>query len=85
MHQAFLYISFAVTTRLRRELFSHFVDDASTRKTFFLLFLSFRIQLQKKNANICRIERDGISVINFDAARLHFLSDIFVAAAAVVA
>ena len=56
----------------------------------WLLFLgrlkiqSFRIQLQKI-ANIWRIKRDGISAIKFEAARLHFLSDVFVAVAIVVA
>ena len=42
---------------------------------------SFRTQLQKKNyANICRIERDGISAIKFKAARPLFLSDVSVTA-----
>ena len=56
----------------------------------WLLFLgslkiqSFRIQLQKI-ANIWRIKREGISVIKFEAARLHFLSNVFVAVAIVVA
>ena len=40
---------------------------------------SFRIQLQKKIVNIWRIKRDGISAINFEAAQIHFLSDVFVA------
>ena len=35
--------------------------------------------------NIWRIERAGISVIKFETARLHFLSDIFVAVAVFVA
>ena len=49
---------------------------------------SFRIQLQKKlvlELNSTRNERDGISAIKFEAARLHFLSDVFVAVAVVVA
>ena len=34
--------------------------------------------------NICRIKRDGINVIEFEAARIHFLSDVVVAVAVVV-
>ena len=45
---------------------------------------SFRIQL-KKIANIWRIKRDGISVLKFDAEQIHFLSDVFVVVAVVVA
>ena len=41
---------------------------------------SFRIQLQFAN-----IKRDATSTIKFDAARILFLSDVFVAAAVVVA
>ena len=39
---------------------------------------SFRIQRQKKFAKIWRIKRDGISANKFEAARSHFLSDVFV-------
>ena len=39
----------------------------------------------KKHANIWRTERDGISAIKFEAARVHFLSDVFVAVAVLVA
>ena len=46
---------------------------------------SFRIQLQKKFANIWRIKLDGISAIKFEAAQIYFLSDVFVAVAVVVA
>ena len=38
---------------------------------------SFRIQLQKKFANIWPIKQDGISAIN-KAAQIHSLSDVFV-------
>ena len=54
---------------------------------FFLYWISIqslRIQLQKKNTNIWRIEGDGISAIKFEAERLHILSDVFVAIAIVV-
>ena len=36
---------------------------------------------RKKMPTIWRIERDGVSAIKFEAARLHFLNDVFVAAA----
>ena len=39
---------------------------------------SFRIQRQEKFAKIWRIKRDGISANKFEAARSHFLSDVFV-------
>ena len=38
---------------------------------------------RKKMLNIWRIERDGISAIKFETARLHFLSDVFVAVAVI--
>ena len=34
---------------------------------------SFRIQLQKKLANIWRIKLDGISAIKLEAVQIHFL------------
>ena len=34
-------------------------------------------------ANIWRIKRDGMGAIKFEAARIHFLSDLFVAVAIV--
>ena len=45
---------------------------------------SFRIRLEKI-ANIQTIKRDGISVIRFEAAQVHFLSDVFEAVAVIVA
>ena len=50
------------------------------KKTMFLFFTwtliqSFRI------ANIWRIKQDGISAIKSEAARIHFLSDVFVTVA----
>ena len=64
--------------------------EGREHKTTIFLFLywisiqSLRIQLQKKNTNIWRIEGDGISAIKFEAERLHILSDVFVAIAIVV-
>ena len=40
---------------------------------------------KKKTANIWRVEPEVISATKFEAARLHFLSDVFVAVAVVVA
>ena len=56
---------------------------------FVFLFLNFDTvfwnSTPEKFANIWRIERVGISAIKFDGARIHFLRDVFVAVAAVVA
>ena len=38
-----------------------------------------------KTADIWRIEREGLSARKFEAAQLHFLSDVFVAVAVAVA
>ena len=43
------------------------------------------ISRTEKKPNIWRIERDRISVIKFETARLHFLRDVFVAVAVFVA
>ena len=59
-------------------LISRFVEDVNARlaTTFFFSFwtltYSFRIQLQKKFANIWRIEQVGISAIKFEVARIYF-------------
>ena len=46
----------------------------------------YTIQLpKKKTANIWRTEPEVISATKFEAAQLHFLSDVFVAVAIVVA
>ena len=65
-------------------------QDVNTRQRLSFSFRdpsiqSFRIQLQKCSPNIWRIERDGIRAIEFEAARIHFLSDVFVTIAVVVA
>ena len=46
---------------------------------------SFSIQVPQKIANNWRMKRDGISAIEFEAAQIHFLSDVFVAVAVVLA
>ena len=43
------------------------------------------IQVPKKFANIRRIKQDGISAIKFEAARIHFLSNVVVTITVVVA
>ena len=53
---------------------------------FWTLLQLFRIQLQKKKiVNIWRIESVGISAIKFEVARIHILTDFFLAVAVVVA
>ena len=87
---AFLYFS-AVVARLQRETAQfHVLSRTGTKDNNFLfvswiLMQSFRIQLQKKFSNIRRIKRDGISAIKFEAAQIHFSSDVFVVVAVVVA
>ena len=58
------------------------------QKSFFFFswtsIQSFRIQLQKRIANILRIKWDQIIAIKFEAERLDFLSDVAVAVAVVV-
>ena len=53
------------------------------QKSFFFFswtsIRSFRIQLQKKIANILRIKWDQIIAIKFEAERLDFFSDVAVA------
>ena len=68
---------------------SRFVEAGNTRQQLSVLFLNFDTVLKnstpKTIANIWRIKRDGISVIKFEAVRIHFLSDVFVAVAVAVA
>ena len=91
VHHAFFVHFFAVTARPQREnakfhvLWSMWKLD----NDFLFLFLNFDTVFQnltpEKIANIWLIKRDGISAIKCEAARLHFLSDIFVAVAVAVA
>ena len=60
--------------------------EHKTMPFFFFSWTSIqrvRIPLQKKIANVWRIEQDEISAIKFETVRLHFC-DVFVAAAAAV-
>ena len=87
----FLVHFFAVTARLRCEnaLISRFVEDVNTRQRLSFSFPELWYSLlelnSRKNANIWRIERDGISAIRFEAVRRHFFSGVFVAVAVVAA
>ena len=57
--------------------------------SFLFLFLNFdavpKNSTPKKIVNTWQIKRDGISAIKFEAAQIHFLSDVFVAVAVFVA
>ena len=91
MNHAFWYISLSSLPDYDVKLlnFTFCGGGEHTTMTFFFFswtsIQSLRIQVHRKIANIWRIERNGISAIKFEAARLHFLSDVFAAAAVVVA
>ena len=51
--------------------------SGTPRKRVFS-FPELRYSPLEKFGKICRIERDGINAIKFEAARTHFLSDVFV-------
>ena len=68
--------------------FTYIEENVNTATLFFFPWTSlrsFRIQLQKKIARIWPMERDRVSAMKFEAARLHFISDVFVAVVDVVA
>ena len=66
-------------------LISRFVEDGNTRQQlFFSRARTLITPAPKTFACIWHIKRDGISANTFDAARIHFLSDVFVAVAVVV-
>ena len=76
------------TTTTWNCLISRFVEDGNKRQQLSFSFpelwcspLEFN---SKKIANNWRIKRDRISAIKFEAAQIHFLSDVFVAVAVVV-
>ena len=81
---------FAFTARLRRKMPNFTFFGGREHKTTTYFFFSWTsIALQNSTpetiANIWRIERDGINAIKFEAARMHFLRDVFAAVAVVVA
>ena len=89
MHHTFLYISLPLLYDYKTKL-SNFTfcggHDLGQQLSFSFpeVQQSFRIQLHK-NANIWQIEWDGMSAIKFDAVQVHFLSEVSVAIAVVVA
>ena len=72
------------TTTTWKCLISRFLEDPNLSWTL-IQSLTIQLQLRINFANIWRIKRDGISAIKFEAARIDFLSDVFVAVAVVVA
>ena len=69
-------------------LISRFDEAVKTKQRLFSSFPELCSLLDltpEKFVNIWRIKRVGISAIKFEAARIHFLSDVFVAFAVVVA
>ena len=74
------------TTTTWNCLISRFVEDWNKRQLLSFLFLNFDAlsPLEFNFKKVWRIKRDGISAIKFEAAQIHFLSDVFVAVAVVV-
>ena len=92
MHHAFLYIFLPslhdYDVKMRSFKFCGGREHKATIVFFFsgTSIRSFKIQLQRKLPTFDELnEMAGISAITFEAARLHFLSDVFVAVAVVVA
>ena len=60
-----------------------FCEESEQKVTFFFFFLNFDTVFENSTpenfANIFRTELDGISAIEFETARIHFISDVFVA------
>ena len=77
------------TTTTWNYLISRLPRTGTKDNNFLFLFLNFDADLQnstpKKFTNIWRIKRDGISESKSGAAQSHFLSDVFVTLAVVVA
>ena len=77
------FLSRRCTTTTWKCLISRFVEDGNTGQQFSFSFLELWYSPSELNsqkiANIWQTERDGISAIKFEAARIHFLSDVFVA------
>ena len=77
------FLSRRCTTTTWKCLISRFVEDGNTGQQLSFSFLELWYSPSELNsqkiANIWRIKRDGKSAIKFEAARIHFLSDVFVA------
>ena len=59
-----------------------FSEESEHKVTIFFFFLNFDTVFENSTlehfANIFRTERDGVSVIEFETARIHFISEVFV-------
>ena len=77
------FLSRRCTTTTWKCLISRFVEDGNTGQQLSFSFLELWYSPSELNsqkiANIWQTEPDGISAIKFEAARIHFLSDVFVA------
>ena len=75
------------TTTTWNFIFSRFVEDVNTGQKFSFSFpeLWYSPLDPEKYAIICRIKRDEINAIKFEAAWVYFSNDGFVAVAVVVA
>ena len=82
------FLSRRCTTTTWKCLISRFVKDGNTGQQLSFSFLELWHSPSELNsqkiANMWQIKRDGISAIKFEAARIHFLSDVFVAFSVVV-
>ena len=62
-----------------------FCEESELKVAIAFFFLNFDTVFENSTpenfANIFRTERDGISAIEFETARIHFISDVFVALA----
>ena len=71
------------TTTTWKCLISRFVEDGNTGQQLSFSFLELWYSPSELNSQkiaiIWQTEQDGISAIKFEAARIHFLSDVFVA------
>ena len=72
------------TTTTWNCLISRFVEDGNKRQQLSFSFPELWCSpLEFNSKQIWLIKRDGISAIKFEAAQIHFLSDVFVAVAVV--
>ena len=64
-----------------------FCEESEHKVTIFFFFLNldtvFENSTPENFGNIFRTERDGISAIEFETARIHFIIDVFVAIAVI--
>ena len=64
-----------------------FCEESEQKVTFFFFFLNFDTVFENSTpenfANIFRTELDGISAIEFETARIHFIRDVFVTIAVI--